>query len=160
MKSNSTVHSLSLYRFTSSGSSSSTDSLSARGLLSRAHARHEGLRPSSSLRRFTLAVKLECRILQICLKGLEISTRIGSSKQTGSISDTDHIEKVHPGYLHYLFRLVLKRIGYNYSFREIAYQMNQNSRIPSEKRMNINLSRRQVNKWFRDIAGKQSSPIE
>ena len=90
-------------------------------------------------------LRWECNIHAQVTNG-EISTVIGSSRPTGSISDTDRIENVHPGYLQYLFWLVLKRIGYNSSFHEIAYQMNLNSRIPSEKRMEINLSRRQVNK--------------
>ena len=78
----------------------------------------------------------------------------------GSVRDSDKIELAHPGYLHYLFRVVVKRIGYNAGFQEIAHHMNLSSCVPSETRMSISLSRRQVNVWFNDNKGKQISPIE
>ena len=90
----------------------------------------------------------------------ETSSLVAEQCGGGSVGDTEKIEKAHPGYLHYLFRLVTKRIGYNAGFQEIAHHMNLSSCVPSEDRMTISLSRRQVNVWFNSNNGKQISPME
>ena len=90
----------------------------------------------------------------------EVSSSVAEQGGGSSIGDTDKIELAHPGYLHHLFRLVIKRIGYNAGFQEIAHHMNLSSAVKSERRMSISLSRRQVNVWFNNNKGKQISPME
>ena len=96
---------------------------------------------------------------QIIILG-ENSSQVAKSSNGGSVRYTDQIETDHPGYLHYLFRKVIKKIGYNSGFKEIAHNMNLTSMIQSEKRQAISISRIQLNEWFNKNKGKQLSPLE
>ena len=81
------------------------------------------------------------------------SETIGSSHNSGSISKTNRIDELHHGYLHSIFRSVLRRKGYNSGFKEISHHINLTSAVPSETKATINLSRRQVNAWFNNNNG-------
>ena len=88
------------------------------------------------------------------------SRNVGSQNHQGSISVTDAIENIHPGYLRYLFRVSIKAKGLTSTFSDIAYQMHATSNIPSKTRLVVNLSKWQVREWFGENHGKEISPKE
>ena len=90
---------------------------------------------------------------------VDISTLL-EPKHKGSSSYTSQIETKHPGYLHDLYRYASKTYGSKASFAILAAAMNLKSRVPTGNRMVVNLTRRQLNKWFCDNGGKEYSPVE
>ena len=90
---------------------------------------------------------------------LDISSLL-EPKHKGSSSSISYIETKHPGYLHYLYRYASKTHGAKASFATLAAAINLKSRVPTENRMNVSLTRRQLNKWFCDNGGKEYSPVE
>ena len=80
--------------------------------------------------------------------------------QRGTTSYCDRLETNNPGYLHELFRYAIRTQGSKSSFAVLAIAMNQKSRVPTEHRPVINISRRMLNKWFILNGGKEISSVE
>ena len=91
--------------------------------------------------------------------GICIDTII-KNKSGGSVSYIDIIERIHPGYLHVLYREATKVKGHHSGFKEIEDYMNEKISIPSETRATITLTLKQVNNWFVDNDGKEGSAID
>ena len=90
---------------------------------------------------------------------LDISSLL-EPKHKGSSSSISYIETKHPEYLHYLYRYASKTHGAKANFATLAAAINLKSRVPTESRMNVSLTRRQLNQWFCDNGGKEYSPVE
>ena len=74
----------------------------------------------------------------------------------GSVSYVCVIEKDYPGYLHELYRYATKVVGHKSSFAVIAMKINEKSRVSSENRISLHLSKDQVNNWFKKMEGKST----
>ena len=71
---------------------------------------------------------------------LDISTLL-EPKHNGSSSSISYIATKHPAYLHYLYRYASKTYGAKASFATQAAAKNLKSRVPTENRMNVSLTR-------------------
>ena len=64
------------------------------------------------------------------------------------------------GYLHFLYRNVIRTKGPKAIWKELAEVINLKSDTPAETRPSIDLSSKQVNKWFNENGGKEISAKE
>ena len=85
---------------------------------------------------------------------------VGECNRKGSVSAVNIIKQQHPGYLHHLFRQAIKMVGLNAGFAELAQQMHLSSTSSIDPRPPVIISRRQLNKWFRNNKGKEITPTE
>ena len=72
----------------------------------------------------------------------------------------DSIEQKHKGYLHFLYWYAIKTLVLKASLADIAVSMNEESKVPLESRMPLNLTRRQVNNWLYSNGGKEYPPTD
>ena len=101
----------------------------------------------------------ESLALEQVMMGLQSEEIVGRHHK-GSVSCTDAVDKKYPGYLHSLFRKALQVKGNNASFSEISCHMNVSSSLESESRDSVQLSRKQIEVWFKTHSGKLMSPVE
>jgi hypothetical protein len=64
------------------------------------------------------------------------------------------VESTHPGYLHNMFWLACKKVGYEAMYREIADAMNDMSDNPASDIPALDMSREKLVIWFREMKGK------
>ena len=63
----------------------------------------------------------------------------------------EQVERDHPGYLHAMFRIAGKKIGFDGTWLELAEEMNKQSKKEeevSEGRPILTMSRRLIQQWF------------
>ena len=99
-------------------------------------------------------------IEKLLAEGGQSVTEYFNKNSGGKLAYVDFIEEKHPGYLHELYRYATTTIGVKASFHRTAVCMNDRSRVPTESRDNINITRRQLNEWFNKNGGTEISPIE
>ena len=75
----------------------------------------------------------------------------------GSVSYTDALDEENPGYIRTLFRYAQKVKGVLATFGELAETMNEKSRT-NDNKPNTDLTRRQLNSWFKKEGGKETAP--
>jgi len=76
---------------------------------------------------------------------------------------TERIEQQHPGFLHQMYRLACKEIGADSNWRDLADEMNVQSRkqefVDADKPA-LSMSRATIRKWFLKLGGKQKRVVE
>ena len=83
-----------------------------------------------------------------------------SPRNSGTVGYIEKIEERHPGYLHELFRHAQVVKGGLATFGELSTIMNRKSAVVGENRATLNISRKQLSKWFMKHGGKEKSAIE
>jgi hypothetical protein len=83
------------------------------------------------------------------------------SLNKGKKSYSDELEKEHPGYLHKLYRLAVKQVGHQASFKRLARVMNNASTTPAFNNIpNTHLTEYNVRRFFNQFNGTLKSPLE
>jgi hypothetical protein len=85
------------------------------------------------------------------------------SLNKGKKSYSNELEKEHPGYLHKLYRLAVKQVGHqaSFKFKRLARVMNNASTTPAFNNIpNTHLTEYNVQRFFNQFNGTLKSPQE